>query len=341
MGVGSYAFLIGAPRSGTTATSRLLGRHPQVAAWYEPYFVWEYLDGPGVDDRRSASDATERTVCFIREEFAYFHRRCGRRLLLEKLPFNTLRVVFIDAVFPQARFVHLVRDGRDVVLSMLVRWRDRERASSGADLMEAFDQMAFMLRAQPYWRNRWQALSYEIKSRDWRSALRRPASLFNKARWPDGRGWGVRFAGWQDASTTDSPLAFCARQWAATVAAADGDLAAVAPHRVCTIRYEDLVSDTAATLTRTCAFLALDERPVPMLVDRLFTDGGVASEQPLGADNIRRNAGKWMRELSGEERRTIGPIVQPQLRRLGYAADASWYEDSDTGAAGPDDPAAA
>lgn len=42
----------------------------------------------------------------------------GRPHLIEKLPINNFRLRFLRQVFPQARFVHIVRDGREVAGSI-------------------------------------------------------------------------------------------------------------------------------------------------------------------------------------------------------------------------------
>jgi hypothetical protein len=45
-------------------------------------------------------------------------REKGALRLVEKLPVNTFRIDFIDALFPGALFVHLVRNGIDVARSI-------------------------------------------------------------------------------------------------------------------------------------------------------------------------------------------------------------------------------
>jgi hypothetical protein len=47
-----------------------------------------------------------------------------RRLLVEKLPENSFRVRWLSAIFPAARFIHIIRDGRDVALSLRQRGWD-------------------------------------------------------------------------------------------------------------------------------------------------------------------------------------------------------------------------
>src|SRR5207248_266610 len=43
------------------------------------------------------------------------------RLLVEKSPVNALRIGFLDALAPGARFVHIIRDGVDVTQSIALR----------------------------------------------------------------------------------------------------------------------------------------------------------------------------------------------------------------------------
>ena len=40
-------------------------------------------------------------------------------ILVEKSPINALRIGFLEALTPEARFIHIVRDGVDVVLGQL------------------------------------------------------------------------------------------------------------------------------------------------------------------------------------------------------------------------------
>ncbi|HEV3471638.1 MAG TPA: sulfotransferase, partial [Actinomycetota bacterium] len=43
--------------------------------------------------------------------------------LLDKTPRNALRVPFVDALFPDARYIYLQRDGRENVNSLINAWR--------------------------------------------------------------------------------------------------------------------------------------------------------------------------------------------------------------------------
>ena len=51
--------------------------------------------------------------------FALYTSRQGKARYAEKTPINVLHIELLADVFPEARFIHLIRDGRDVALSYL------------------------------------------------------------------------------------------------------------------------------------------------------------------------------------------------------------------------------
>jgi hypothetical protein len=54
---------------------------------------------------------------------AWHLKRHGRPRFVNKMPRHALRLRFLHALFPQARFLHVVRDGRAVAASILKRRR--------------------------------------------------------------------------------------------------------------------------------------------------------------------------------------------------------------------------
>ena len=119
-------FIIGAPRSGTSLLYAILRTSSKLAHWPgEAHEVWEADYHPalrgwdsnalGVSDFER--DAAER----IRRSF--FLVTGSKKRLIDKTPRNALRVPFVNALFPDARFVYLMRDGRDNVNSLINAWR--------------------------------------------------------------------------------------------------------------------------------------------------------------------------------------------------------------------------
>lgn len=117
----------GCPRSGTTLTQALLGAHPEVDAGPESTVFLRRITRPAEIDRRFgfADGFVEQLQRESRSQAEFvdlFQRAClarsGRSVWAEKTPWNVLRLDFIWAHFPKARFIHVVRDGRDVLCSL-------------------------------------------------------------------------------------------------------------------------------------------------------------------------------------------------------------------------------
>jgi Sulfotransferase family len=119
-------FVIGAPRSGTSMLFAILRTSRTLAHWPgEAHEVWEADHHPALGDWSSnvlgADDATGEVAARIRREL--YLATGSRRRLVDKTPRNSLRIPFIDRIFPDARFVFLQRDGRDNVNSLINAWR--------------------------------------------------------------------------------------------------------------------------------------------------------------------------------------------------------------------------
>lgn len=120
-------FVIGAPRSGTTLLYSVLRSSSKLAHWRptEAHEVWEADYHPvlrGWDSNvLDASDVTPEAAARIKRSFLLVTGRSKR--LIDKTPRNVLRVPFIDAIFPDARYIYLKRDGRDNVNSLINAWR--------------------------------------------------------------------------------------------------------------------------------------------------------------------------------------------------------------------------
>jgi hypothetical protein len=166
-----FPFVIGCARSGTTMLRAMLDSHPDVAVPHESYFVVpvlvrrdRYESGPGLDrtllledlgrdqtfTRWGLDEASVRAVrddddlrtvpAAIERLYGEYARRAGKPRFADKTPRNVLHVDLLGGAFPGARFVHLVRDGRDVVPSLVgldyfpdrfaeavLYWQDRVR----------------------------------------------------------------------------------------------------------------------------------------------------------------------------------------------------------------------
>lgn len=116
-------FIIGAPRSGTAILADILRSHPDLAYVREPRLLWRYGNDTKSDLLQPA-DARPEVIAHIRSSFAAHVLAQDKMRLLEKLPSNSLRIPFMRQVFPDAHFVHIVRNGPDAIAAIRRRWNE-------------------------------------------------------------------------------------------------------------------------------------------------------------------------------------------------------------------------
>ncbi|HYV57049.1 MAG TPA: sulfotransferase [Candidatus Nitrosopolaris sp.] len=161
--------VLGAPRSGTSMLFETLARssqlwsltdeshevlegpyHPRLRGWESNVLAATDLDPTTADrlrlefevhaqpgtlrrakqDRRDSGRRRRLNYALVRFMAAVRRRRAGPVRLLEKTPKNCLRIPFLRALFPDARFVFLRRDGRATISSLIEGWQAGGRYES-------------------------------------------------------------------------------------------------------------------------------------------------------------------------------------------------------------------
>lgn len=133
-----FVFIIGAARSGTTWLQAMLDSHPSVCTTAElmlfNFYVapWEIAWEDQIRRQQDGGVPLGLPIIWTEDEFYGFLRgfleqaykrvsaiKPEATILLDKHPGYSDHVDLINRLIPQAKFVHLIRDGRDVAVSML------------------------------------------------------------------------------------------------------------------------------------------------------------------------------------------------------------------------------
>jgi hypothetical protein len=142
-----YVFIVGCPRSGTTLLQRIVNAHSEIAIIPESHWIPRLFDkrwgvtleglvtpelisyllaqpkfgdlhlDQGNLEEWLASHPSASYADFVAAIFDQYGRNQGKALVGNKTPGLVRRLGTLHALWPQARFAHLIRDGRDVYLS--------------------------------------------------------------------------------------------------------------------------------------------------------------------------------------------------------------------------------
>ena len=140
-------FVVGLTRSGTTLLRMMLDAHRELAIPPETHFVPDVIKaaradgsvdeilaaftgnrtwadfGVGEEDLRRRLDAADSgdAAAAVRAFFTAYAERQGKPRWGDKTPAYMLSIQRIGRTLPESRFIHLIRDGRDVALSQSAR----------------------------------------------------------------------------------------------------------------------------------------------------------------------------------------------------------------------------
>lgn len=140
-------FVLGAQRSGTTMLRLMLNNHPRLAIPHETVFITQFFhklqhygDLTKADNRRALLDHVaahplvlrgklipDKAAVLAKEPHSYaslidaimtsYAESRAKLRWGDKTPYYTPDIDILNGIFPRAKFIHMLRDGRDVALS--------------------------------------------------------------------------------------------------------------------------------------------------------------------------------------------------------------------------------
>ncbi|MGD0770983.1 MAG: sulfotransferase [Tepidisphaeraceae bacterium] len=150
-----HVFVGGAGRSGTTLMRVLLDAHRRICCGPElkvlPYVseLYQLTLAMGSVTEAYGNTLADVQGCFrqfVESLSANFRRASGKPRWAEKTPHNVLSMAPLGTMFPDARFIHVIRDGRDVACSLVTMdWFDPRTGAKR-------DYVQNVAKAAGYWR---------------------------------------------------------------------------------------------------------------------------------------------------------------------------------------------
>jgi hypothetical protein len=272
-------FIIGAARSGTKMLRDLIAMHPMMdRVPYDINFIWRLGNESIPHDELVVENITPQISRMIQDKLGKFHQ--GRRFLIEKTVSNCLRVPFVDTIFPDAKYIFLIRNGYDVVESVYRQW------------ISPPDWKYLMVKARsfPFIDAPGYALNYVL------NMMKKPRSGGHKT-------WGPRYQGIDEDVATKDLLEVCAIQWSRSVEKAFLWLEKIATSRRMVIKYEDFVNRPQQYLVGIADFLSIDSAPCldSTLLDCVNTT----------------NIGKGRHQLTQAQQALLLPYIQHTTNTIG------------------------
>ena len=194
-------FIVGCSRAGTTVTFETIRSSQDLI--YFPYEIpqfWHSLVSPWETNCASeAASGDDAQAEHRNKAFAHFYARLGRGQVLDKSCINVMRIPYLHALFPNAYFIYIQRDGRDNISSLMEGWRQRGRFDLHQYLGKLpdtvqinqgeFDDWCFFL--PPKWRNYNHSSLEEVCACQWLTANQ--MALDAKALIPDDKWIHLRY----------------------------------------------------------------------------------------------------------------------------------------------------
>jgi len=272
---------VGSARSGTNFLSRIIAQHEDLAFWSIPKYVWRHGNAWVPHDCLTAERARPRVVRYIRRRFARYTAEQGKKRFFETTQQNVLALPFVNAVLPDCKIIHIIRDGRDVASSLHNQWT-RKKVPIVTSLRHRMPSVPL---------TDWPAYAPEILASLWRRMLNK--EMYN---------FGPKPKNWKALRAQYSMMEYTAITWRECVTAARSFGQSLPPDRYREIRFEDLFTKLDEVIGDLLEFLELPPSDAVMR----FCHEKINPEAK----------GRWQRNMKDEDLEQIVRHAGPLLKEL-------------------------
>jgi len=285
--------IVGAARSGTNMLRDVLVQLPEYSTWPcdEINYIWRYGNRAHPHDEFTRDMATAEAKSYIQGAVKHINNKAPDTTVIEKTCATSLRVGFVDEIFPEARFLHIYRDGRAVAASAALRWNASLEPRYLFQKGRFVPKRDLVFYAQRYFNSR----LHKLRTGEQRLST-----------------WGPKFKNMDEVfQKYELPVA-CAIQWMKCVESSRSQLTELPPERVYSLSYEDFISEPAVELEKLCTFLGT--APGRGILDNL--------NNTVSAGSL----GKWKEQLTQDQLIEIEQLAGNTLERMGYSLSGNELE---------------
>lgn len=307
-------FIAGEMRSGTSWLRRTLSAHPEIACGHEGSFFGRDYDREEIPVYTGPVSSFTRALA-VSEELEVWHElpwnrwadsyeedlrnltrlsidyflakevaRTGKRIVGDKSPQHTANLDEIHEIYPDARIIHIVRDGRDVAVSAMHHWWRLAKDRPGGVFELAPEELEIR----------------DAYLEDREGFLAAGRSIF-----------------------TEERLGQLARRWSYRVGKAHRDGTTLYGEKYLEIRYEDLLRNTPDALRRILGLLGgrTEDKMIERCIRASSFER--ASNRQQGEEDpssfFRKGvAGDWRDVFTERDRKIYEEMAGNQLARTGY-----------------------
>lgn len=276
--------IIGSGRSGTNMLRDIITSIPDFDTWDcdEINPIWRYGNKSNETDELSPSLASNKIKKYIRNRFNKRHKKSGAKYIVEKTCANSLRLDYVYEIFPDAKYIIINRDGRDVVPSAMKRW------NSSFDFKYTLKKLRYVPLVDLFF-----YVSKFGTNRLKKTFLNKESLSF----------WGPVYKGIHK-DTAELPLMeLCAQQWMHCAENTIKHRAQIPAENIFDVRYETFVNNPKEKMAALLDFLKVENKvDVEALVKKVST----------------RSVGLYKKEFIAEEQKKLNQILEPTLSKLNY-----------------------
>ncbi len=279
--------IIGAGRSGTNMLRDILNQLPGFHTWDcdEINPIWRYGNKDYPTDQLPLECLTPGIKKYIRKRFDKLHKATNATHVLEKTCANSLRFDYVHAIFPEAKYIVINRDGRDVAPSAKKRW--------GAKF-----ELSYTLKKLRY------VPLIDLPYYVWKFGWNRVKKIFtNTSRLSF---WGPVYKGLQEDIDNYNLLKVSAIQWKTCALATLRQRKQLAQSHIFDVNYESFVTNPEQNLENLILFLGMDTTKVDI--------------KSLTAKVSKKSVGSH-KKLSQEEQAMLNSVCGEALTQLNYKLD--------------------